>query len=49
MRYILALIIAILWTCVALDRPTLTADFVRKYCPDAITDSDLEDCTGAHF
>lgn len=50
MGRVLALVmLAALWAWVVLDRPTPTPEFVRTYCPDAVTDSELEECTEAHF
>jgi hypothetical protein len=49
MKYLLLLILAILWAACALDRPMPTAEFIRQYCPDAVTDTEMEECTGARY
>lgn len=48
-RVLLVVSIVLLWAAISLDPPTTTAEFIREYCPDAHTDTELQRCTGAVF
>lgn len=48
-RLIALMALAILWIYCGADRPKTTAEFVREHCPNAVTDQELEDCTGSYF